>query len=190
MCALVTGVQTCALPICALPSGLITPPGLYTAGHERHDRPVDHPCHHRSDGGRRLCRPSLGDARLSLVASQEPPRATPRPVREKRLVRRDVRHTLDPLLPRGRAAWLGRCLDMGGRRHRGLWRDLFRFPRRDRPPADQPPPCAAFALYAPHRPGAPAPSCRSEEHTSELQSLMRISYAVFCLKKKKNNKEN
>src|SRR3546814_8666396 len=34
---------------------------------------------------------------------------------------------------------------------------------------------------------------RSEEHTSELQSLMRISYAVFCLKKKKqknNNKPN
>src|SRR3546814_6977409 len=30
-------------------------------------------------------------------------------------------------------------------------------------------------------------SARSEEHTSELQSLMRISYAVFCLKKKKNN---
>src|SRR3546814_4175233 len=30
---------------------------------------------------------------------------------------------------------------------------------------------------------------RSEEHTSELQSLMRISYAVFCLKKKKNSKE-
>src|SRR3546814_2436224 len=29
------------------------------------------------------------------------------------------------------------------------------------------------------------PSTRSEEHTSELQSLMRISYAVFCLKKKK-----
>src|SRR3546814_8976363 len=31
---------------------------------------------------------------------------------------------------------------------------------------------------------------RSEEHTSELQSLMRISYAVFCLKKKKRNKTN
>src|SRR3546814_1928695 len=29
---------------------------------------------------------------------------------------------------------------------------------------------------------------RSEEHTSELQSLMRISYAVFCLKKKKSSK--
>src|SRR3546814_9975583 len=36
------------------------------------------------------------------------------------------------------------------------------------------PPLARFAL-----------SFRSEEHTSELQSLMRISYAVFCLKKKK-----
>src|SRR3546814_6628430 len=32
---------------------------------------------------------------------------------------------------------------------------------------------------------ATAPTDRSEEHTSELQSLMRISYAVFCLKKKK-----
>src|SRR3546814_3118768 len=30
------------------------------------------------------------------------------------------------------------------------------------------------------------PAYRSEEHTSELQSLMRISYAVFCLKKKKS----
>src|SRR3546814_7843467 len=35
---------------------------------------------------------------------------------------------------------------------------------------------------------ASAPGRRSEEHTSELQSLMRISYAVFCLKKKTNNK--
>src|SRR3546814_1026882 len=32
-----------------------------------------------------------------------------------------------------------------------------------------------------------ARAARSEEHTSELQSLMRISYAVFCLKKKNNN---
>src|SRR3546814_8939895 len=37
---------------------------------------------------------------------------------------------------------------------------------------------------APHPFG---PAVRSEEHTSELQSLMRISYAVFCLKKKKQN---
>src|SRR3546814_6483080 len=36
-----------------------------------------------------------------------------------------------------------------------------------------------------------SPNCvRSEEHTSELQSLMRISYAVFCLKKKKTNRNN
>src|SRR3546814_1522288 len=34
----------------------------------------------------------------------------------------------------------------------------------------------------------PDPLDESEEHTSELQSLMRISYAVFCLKKQKNNK--
>src|SRR3546814_3045571 len=37
---------------------------------------------------------------------------------------------------------------------------------------------------------ANAPAIRSEEHTSELQSLMRISYAVFCLKKKKNPLHN
>src|SRR3546814_9901558 len=39
------------------------------------------------------------------------------------------------------------------------------------------------------RPQFPA-ARRSEEHTSELQSLMRISYAVFCLKKKKRTKHN
>src|SRR3546814_3038513 len=38
-----------------------------------------------------------------------------------------------------------------------------------------------------HRIGQPAGRGRSEEHTSELQSLMRISYAVFCLKKKTNS---
>src|SRR3546814_1507552 len=36
------------------------------------------------------------------------------------------------------------------------------------------------------RPGSDVRIFRSEEHTSELQSLMRISYAVFCLKKKKH----
>src|SRR3546814_3912437 len=40
--------------------------------------------------------------------------------------------------------------------------------------------CTAFQLSGLARNG------RSEEHTSELQSLMRISYAVFCLKKKNN----
>src|SRR3546814_8030441 len=40
------------------------------------------------------------------------------------------------------------------------------------------------------RRGAGKSQPRSEEHTSELQSLMRISYAVFCLKKKKNIQNN
>src|SRR3546814_3854359 len=39
------------------------------------------------------------------------------------------------------------------------------------------------------RAAAPRGARRSEEHTSELQSLMRISYAVFCLKKKKKKKK-
>src|SRR3546814_4210283 len=43
----------------------------------------------------------------------------------------------------------------------------------------------AAQIYAPAVHGL-----RSEEHTSELQSLMRISYAVFCLKKKKNSTRN
>src|SRR3546814_5494178 len=37
--------------------------------------------------------------------------------------------------------------------------------------------------------GSVGVSLRSEEHTSELQSLMRISYAVFCLKKKTKQKQ-
>src|SRR3546814_8050839 len=59
-----------------------------------------------------------------------------------------------------------------------------------------PQPCPAHPAPATHavcQRSAPPPAghrdtpadCRSEEHTSELQSLMRISYAVFCLKKKK-----
>src|SRR3546814_8689464 len=56
----------------------------------------------------------------------------------------------------------------------------------------------AYALYKRHkrdwllalrskREPTPEDAERSEEHTSELQSLMRISYAVFCLKKKNTN---
>src|SRR3546814_3569342 len=46
--------------------------------------------------------------------------------------------------------------------------------------------CAPAPPATPRR--SPSPTTRSEEHTSELQSLMRISYAVFCLKQKKNHK--
>src|SRR3546814_5327731 len=44
---------------------------------------------------------------------------------------------------------------------------------------------SAFRSWSNHGTGG-----RSEEHTSELQSLMRISYAVFCLKKKKHTTNN
>src|SRR3546814_2115989 len=45
--------------------------------------------------------------------------------------------------------------------------------------------------WATSRPSSRPPRRRrSEEHTSELQSLMRISYAVFCLKKKKHNRQH
>src|SRR3546814_5493514 len=46
----------------------------------------------------------------------------------------------------------------------------------------------AALCAATHRRGI-EPARRSEEHTSELQSLMRISYAVFCLKKKKTTEK-
>src|SRR3546814_8969288 len=62
------------------------------------------------------------------------------------------------------------------RRAKGKWggrRTRFRHPRR-----------RSRARHDGREPPAPP---RSEEHTSELQSLMRISYAVFCLKKKKTH---
>src|SRR3546814_8843506 len=54
--------------------------------------------------------------------------------------------------------------------------------RRRFPAASQSRPQARSAA---RRDSGPGRGSRSEEHTSELQSLMRISYAVFCLKKKK-----
>src|SRR3546814_9712449 len=49
-------------------------------------------------------------------------------------------------------------------------------------------PMALALLSGPGMPGSTTELYRSEEHTSELQSLMRISYAVFCLQKKKKTK--
>src|SRR3546814_8124592 len=66
---------------------------------------------------------------------------------------------------------------------------LARFTQRDRPIAeqgDEHPRKSGPCPYIEPRSVAIGPvEQRSEEHTSELQSLMRISYAVFCLKKKK-----
>src|SRR3546814_2121443 len=56
-----------------------------------------------------------------------------------------------------------------------------------RAPTDARELAAAIAKHSRPKTNAVA-GYRSEEHTSELQSLMRISYAVFCLKKKTNNK--
>src|SRR3546814_6096625 len=47
----------------------------------------------------------------------------------------------------------------------------------------------SYVPWVPASAGTHKPT-RSEEHTSELQSLMRISYAVFCLKKKKQKQKN
>src|SRR3546814_7054147 len=64
-----------------------------------------------------------------------------------------------------------------------LFRSLFPLGRT--PPSSAPSSSFWSSIARARCPGAAG---RSEEHTSELQSLMRISYAVFCLKKKKTNK--
>src|SRR3546814_3179936 len=77
----------------------------------------------------------------------------------------------------------GKLAQSGGGGHGPLVRGVGRSPARAYPRGDR------LHQLGPERQGqARAEDARSEEHTSELQSLMRISYAVFCLKKK--NKTN
>src|SRR3546814_8516658 len=79
------------------------------------------------------------------------------------------------------ASWVGAC---GDRRHGPkilLW-PRHRATTATEPIDRQPVHCYARSVRA--GPWPTAIASRSEEHTSELQSLMRISYAVFCLKKK------
>src|SRR3546814_1228237 len=101
----------------------------------------------------------------------------------------------------GRSLWHGRLLPDDA-----LQRTDARSADHSSPGADIPPNCARKAPVAGRRPGlimadleerdpisgaaadTAARHQRSEEHTSELQSLMRISYAVFCLKKKNKTK--
>src|SRR3546814_5989118 len=88
------------------------------------------------------------------------------------MIRRPPRSTrTDTLFP---YTTLFRSRPAGGSGGGGRLRPRRRAARRSRP--RQPARCRC------HR--------RSEEHTSELQSLMRISYAVFCLKKKKKKNHN
>src|SRR3546814_6450472 len=119
MCALVTGVQTGALPIC---------------GHGT-----------RGVGSPRKLRGQLRD-----------------------------RWPLPP----------GGALDTGGAA------PTSRRPARDRRGQPGIRRAAAQARADRYRRAAAGRGARSEEHTSELQSLMRISYAVFCLKKKQHRKRS
>src|SRR3546814_4172236 len=76
--------------------------------------------------------------------------------------------------------YFGQCSELCGARHAFM------------PIAVEAVPAAEFAAWVRAKGGTmpgDAAAARSEEHTSELQSLMRISYAVFCLQKKKNNKK-
>src|SRR3546814_10004927 len=63
--------------------------------------------------------------------------------------------------------------------------DLHTSPEHDRSVIRRKLAARLYETVVAHPDGAAGPGLRSEEHTSELQSLMRISYAVFCLKTKK-----
>src|SRR3546814_812739 len=82
---------------------------------------------------------------------------------------------------RGRFPACPARLDGPSRHHRNAPMSLVESPVRQATHAPRFQPTG----YAQESPARAATTARSEEHTSELQSLMRISYAVFCLKKKK-----
>src|SRR3546814_1801427 len=140
MCALVTGVQTCALPISIHKSqgGTVDRAHvLATPGMDRHSAYVAS-SRHRDGVQLHYGRDDFGD--------------------DRRLVR-----TLSRERAKDMASDYGRDRDAEIRAfadRRGLSGEIRLPERAERSPV------------------------RSEEHTSELQSLMRISYAVFCLKKK------
>src|SRR3546814_6053909 len=88
----------------------------------------------------------------------------------------------------GRQAVLPDAVDLAARRERHIGPPLRPREADIGEPPLLPQPGDAGLVHRPlvgEEPLLPARQERSEEHTSELQSLMRISYAVFCLKKKK-----
>src|SRR3546814_6247717 len=94
---------------------------------------------------------------------------------------------------RSRAAACPRPLCRDGGRRAGLYRRRRHLSGRARAALHRAVRAAAVRAVPRAAPREPLPLSlpRSEEHTSELQSLMRISYAVFCLKKKiKNTKRS
>src|SRR3546814_8841688 len=168
-CALVTGVQTCALPICRLRQFIAIEiaarvqlavverlfrlarrcqcPLCSTSLLQPHPGDDDVPEHVEVGRG-------VGEKTLGL--------ATLRDVRQPRA---DVRRHLDRSL---------QCLTEFTQR---VFRSRVADRRRD--PLQQ----QSERRALPHQQLAPQKVERSQEHTSELQSLMRISYAVFCLQK-------
>src|SRR3546814_989112 len=99
------------------------------------------------------------------------------------MIRRPPRSTrTDTLFPyttlfRSFATAFGQVVLEDRRQHRGFFPEVHGIGREN--------------TGAVHHPGVAADTReRSEEHTSELQSLMRISYAVFCLKKKTNTQKH
>src|SRR3546814_1817679 len=115
------------------------------------------------------------------------------------MIRRPPRSTrTDTLFPYttlfGAAFCLGNCSSMTPieRRHAATEATLAKY--RDQPFKWGRYDCARVIAHQAKKPGHKVSlskaGSRSEEHTSELQSLMRISYAVFCLKTKKKQKYN
>src|SRR3546814_8737519 len=134
-CALVTGVQTCALPICKV----------------KRCRPMRYIALLHRRAGRRFHADT--GSRLDLSQGQTERHGFPLPA-------------IDAPQPRNA-------------------RNRHHIPRRKR---QLPPVTSEFQPVA-LLPESHDACVRSEEHTSELQSLMRISYAVFCLKKKTKRKQ-
>src|SRR3546814_4546168 len=156
-CALVTGVQTCALPILAAAAG-----GVQAADQ----------VHQRRLAG--AGRPHDGD---EITTADAQFRALERDHLGLRAGRVDLAQAAGP-----------------DHRHRVNRRRhcCLRSPVTTRSPASMSPetsvlvpsPAPMRTITACGWPPAWSVSCRSEEHTSELQSLMRTSYVVFCLNKK------
>src|SRR3546814_1263158 len=92
-------------------------------------------------------------------------------------------HRLEPLLLIGCEQGCERGFDDIGSRHAPAARPFVELAAKRGIEAEGPFDRGPFHRSIPS-PGS-SDAIRSEEHTSELQSLMRISYAVFCLKKKK-----
>src|SRR3546814_7108428 len=90
----------------------------------------------------------------------------------------------------GHGVFLRSLLDQPQRRICRLWRSRVQIPRCARDDKlFRGPGLLRQRQVVQHRLQEARGLARSEEHTSELQSLMRISYAVFCLKKKKTTNE-